>query len=102
MNDLHNQLIKLGDMMGDGLHLEPGGKWISQDYKRIAKALGYSISKKRQRRANPEQVNALMAERVKETKCGKCSGVLKQTRLGSMRASCESCGAKFQLLKAKY
>lgn len=26
---LHKDLIKLGDMIGEGLHLEPDGKWIS-------------------------------------------------------------------------
>lgn len=31
---LYGQLVKLGDMMGDGLHHEPGGKWISRDYKK--------------------------------------------------------------------
>ena len=25
---LGDRLVHLGDMMGDGLHLEPGGKWI--------------------------------------------------------------------------
>ena len=25
---LEDRLVRLGDMMGDGLHLEPGGKWI--------------------------------------------------------------------------
>lgn len=30
---LHEQLIKLGDMMGDGLHHEDGGKWIEREYK---------------------------------------------------------------------
>lgn len=34
---LHRQLVKLGDMMGDGLHLEPDGKWISKEYKQGAK-----------------------------------------------------------------
>lgn len=32
---LYEQLVKLGDLMGDGLHLEPDGKWIEDEYKRI-------------------------------------------------------------------
>lgn len=39
---LHRQLVKLGDMMGDGLHKEPDGKWISREYAKIAKQLGYA------------------------------------------------------------
>lgn len=40
MNDrdiLYQQFIKLGDMMGDGLHLEKDGRWIAREYKRISK-----------------------------------------------------------------
>lgn len=37
---LLNQLVKLGDMMGDGLHHEPDGKWIEKEYRKIAKQLG--------------------------------------------------------------
>lgn len=31
---LHQRLICLGDMMGDGLHLERDGRWIAREYKR--------------------------------------------------------------------
>ena len=34
--DLWNRFIRLGDMMGDGLHHEPDGKWIERDYKPIS------------------------------------------------------------------
>ena len=92
---LHDQLIKLGDMMGDGLHHEPGGKWIEREYRRVCKALG--IIKNRPR--NTEAINERMIKRVADIQCGKCGGVLKQTRSGSKRAACQSCGAKWQLLK---
>ena len=92
---LHDQLIKLGDMMGDGLHHEPGGKWIEREYRKVCKALG--IIKSRPRRTN--EINDRMAQRVADFSCGKCGGVLKQTRSGSKRAACQSCGAKWQLLK---
>lgn len=36
---LHRQLIKLGDMMGDGLHYESDGKWIEKEYTKICKIL---------------------------------------------------------------
>lgn len=35
--DLHRQLIKLGDMMGDGLHYEDPS--IAKEYRQVAKAL---------------------------------------------------------------
>lgn len=92
---LHSQLVKLGDMMGDGLHHEPDGKWIRREYNQVLKALGISTSKPR----NVSGINERMAQRVEDVKCPKCSGNLKQTRSGSKRAKCESCGSKFQLLK---
>lgn len=36
---LHNQLIRLGDMLGDGLHHESDGAWIPGGYRRVSKAL---------------------------------------------------------------
>ena len=36
---LYRQLVKLGDMMGDGLHHEPDGKWIEKEYNKICKVL---------------------------------------------------------------
>ncbi|MFV0449826.1 MAG: hypothetical protein ACK5MF_15440 [Vibrio sp.] len=95
---LHRQLVKLGDMMGDGLHLEPGGKWISQEYRKIAQALG--IIPKKKRSNNSQAINERMAQRVKETPCSFCNGKLKQTRSGSMRARCVECGKLFGLLKS--
>ena len=94
-NHLHNQLIKLGDMMGDGLHHEPDGKWINREYKQTLKALGMLPKRKN----NIEAINKRMTERVKEFPCGKCNNKLKQNRSGSKRATCTSCGAKWQLLK---
>lgn len=91
---LHRQLVKLGDMMGDGLHLEPDGKWISKEYRQILKALGMLPKTKR----NVKGIDAAMIKRVNEVSCQKCGGQLKQTRSGSKRAQCQ-CGAKCQLLK---
>lgn len=93
---LGQQLIRLGDMMGDGEHLEPGGKWISKEYGKIARALGYVPKRKR---PNVTAIDEHMKRRVTEVKCQKCNGQLKQTRGGSKRARCGGCGAKYQLLK---
>lgn len=94
---LHKDLIRLGDMMGDGLHHEPDGKWISVEYNKALKALGYK--KNEPRKCNSQKINERMQQRVIDVKCGKCRGDLKQTRLGSKRAACQSCGGKWQLLK---
>ncbi len=92
---LHKQLVKLGDMMGDGLHHEADGKWIAKEYKKTLKALGLVKPVKR----NITGINERMAQRVKEVVCQKCSFTREQTRSGSKRATCLACGAKYQLLK---
>ncbi len=95
----YRQLVKLGDMMGDGLHHEPGGKWIEKEYTRVAKALGLIEPKKRAN--NSAEINERMAERVKEVSCPGCQQPLKQTRSGSMKAKCTGCGSKYSLLIRK-
>lgn len=94
---LHRQLIKLGDMMGDGLHLEPDGKWIATEYRSVARALGLIPKRENNARFIDEQ----MTKRVESVACPKCGGGLRQTRSGSMRAKCTHCGSKLQLLKRK-
>lgn len=99
---LFRQLVKLGDMIGDGLHCEPDGKWITKEYRRVAKALGYDISatKKKPRIGKLTiEINARMSARISEVSCMACSGELKQVRSGSMRAYCQKCGSKYQLMK---
>lgn len=99
---LHSQLVKLGDMMGDGLHLEPGGKWISSEYRKIARALGLTMPGNSRKRT-PESIREIdrqMAMRVAEMECPKCKALLlKQTRSGAMTAVCTSCGARYKLLR---
>lgn len=92
---LYRQLIKLGDMMGDGLHHEPDGKWIPKEYKKILKALGMLPKKKR----NVSGINEAMEKKLSGINCLNCDGELKQTKSGSMRAICSNCGNKYQVLK---
>lgn len=94
---LHQQLIKLGDMMGDGLHHEPGGKWINREYKKVCRALGYIPTKKR----DIDGINKRVSDCIANNSCKKCSGDLKQTRSGSYRVACVSCGSKYQLKKGR-
>lgn len=94
---LHRQLIRLGDMIGDGLADEPGGAWIKREYKQCMRALGIAPP----RRNRSALIDERMRQRVAEVKCPACAGELKQTRAGSTRAKCAACGALFQLLKLK-
>jgi signal transduction histidine kinase len=93
---LHQQLIKLGDMMGDGLHLESGGRWISREYSKISKALygakvSHDMAVKR-----VEEINRRMAPALEKSRCT-CGGTLKQARSGSLRACCTVCPKRYQL-----
>ena len=91
---LHQQLIKLGDMIGDGLADEPDGKWIRKEYAKVAKALGYGPDRTAMRSA----INKAMMKRCSDVVCGHCGEKLVQTRAGSKRAICPN-GHKWQLLK---
>ena len=91
---LYCQLIKLGDMMGDGLHLEPDGKWIEREYKSVCRAL--CLIKNKPKQSHSPEINEFMAKRVQAVKCV-CGGNLKQTRSGSFIAKCEQCDKKYRL-----
>lgn len=97
---LLRQLVKLGDMMGDGQHLVRGGKWISKEYDKILRALGHKAARDSLvRQARAEAIDEAMAKRVAECPCPHCGGALVQTRKGSTWAVCEPCKIKFKLLK---
>lgn len=93
-NMLEDKLVHLGDMMSDGLHREPGGKWIEKEYKETLKALGLLESVKRKN--NSDKINEFMANRLKEVKCT-CGSELVQSRSGSFIGKCKKCGKKFIL-----
>jgi|GEM_PF-732798 len=93
---LHNQLIKLGDMLGDGLGHEADEKWIGQEYRRVAKALGYGPP----RRHNGAAINVAVSKYLETARCD-CGGLLKQTRSGAMRVFCTSCCRNYRLKTAK-
>ena len=89
---LYRQLEKLGDLMGDGEHLQPGGSWISQEYKSILRQLDIYKPK------SNVKINDFMVKRCQDEKCT-CGGELKQTRKGSYVAKCVTCEKKFRLGK---
>lgn len=100
---LHSQLIKLGDMISDGLADEPGGKWINKEYNQVLRALGMAPPRKKRRSKSPkmlDEINRLMAIRITEVACPQCKKhSLKQSRSGSMSARCETCNTGFKLLR---
>lgn len=89
---LYRQLEKLGDMMGDGEHLEPGGDWISKEYRQILKTLGMIKNPPR----DVSGINRRMVSLIEKTPCPKCKGSLQQTRSGSSRLFCAGCGSKYK------
>lgn len=93
---LLNQLVKLGDMMGDGLHNEPDGKWIEREYRKVCEQLGII----KQTPKSNDNIDKYMAERCNIEKC-ECGGALKQSRKGSLVAKCVSCQSKYRLGKRK-
>lgn len=91
---LEDRLVRLGDMIGDGLHLEPGGKWIEREYKKTLKALG--LLEPTKRKSNSDKIDKFMIKRLKEVKCT-CGSELIQSRSGSFIGKCSKCDKKFVL-----
>lgn len=64
---LEDRLVRLGDMMGDGLHLEPSGKWIEREYD-DRKDKGYINHVKAFSKVEPEDYYGLLGKYLtKET-----------------------------------
>lgn len=87
-----DQFARLGEMMGDGLHHEPDGKWISKEYKRLSKILVPEI--KVAARGHRQMANKIRDEKIKtfllDRKC-RCGGILAQVRSGSLKVKCQYC-----------
>lgn len=95
------QLDKLGQMIAEDDEWGATRRELNREYRRICKALakldpetwkmppGY--------RSSASKYNTPVANWCKEHKCQKCGGELKQTRSGSLRVLCLSCGTKYQL-----
>lgn len=95
---LWNQFIRLGEMIGDGLHEEADGRWISKEYKRLTKILVPEMKEEQQdrRKRKAVAVNEAMDRVLLEKKC-ECGGCLKQTRSGTKICACQACGKKYKL-----
>lgn len=96
---LSRQLIRLGDMIGDGCHLEPDGKWIEREYRQVMYQLYPEIAKKR----NAERVakiNARVSKMVAANPC-KCGGTFIQSRSGALTCKCPKCGERVKIVSKK-
>ena len=96
---LSRQLIRLGDMMGDGMHHEPDGKWIEREYRQVMRQLYPEIGKKQREQRN-KQTNERVNKMISENKCS-CGGQMKQTRSGARTCVCTSCGGRFRIVSKK-
>lgn len=68
---LWDQFCRLGEMMGDGLHHEPDGKWIAREYRQLSKILIPEIKKEHSqlRKIRAANINVQMAKLLENKKC---------------------------------
>ena len=61
---LWRQFFRLGEMIGDGLHYEPDGKWIAKEYRQLAKILIPEMKEENsiRRKLNVANIDAQMAK----------------------------------------
>lgn len=95
---LADRLVKLGDMMGDGLHHED--PWIEKEYASTLYLL-YPDIKKRRRLAKNKAIDESMAELIEKVGCKACGGKLRQGRSGSYIAYCIDCNTRHKATKKK-
>lgn len=91
---LYQRLVKLGDLIGDGCHLETDGKWIEKEYRDTLKLLGLLPKKSVQR--DSKSIDEFMIKRLQNIDCV-CGGNLSQSRKGSFIAECIVCGKRYKL-----
>lgn len=100
---LWDQFIKLGEMIGDGAHEEPGGKWMSREYKKLSKILVPEIKEAEtnfrqiKNKAIDEKIKLLL-EKMKST-C--CNSDFKQARSGSLIVYCFLCNKRYKATTSK-
>lgn len=99
-DNLSNQLIKLGDMMSDGLHHEADGKWINKEYGKVLRALHPEIYQEK-RRLKAIKINEAIDRLLLTFICTKCDGKLKQARSGSKVCYCTVCNARYMATSKK-
>jgi hypothetical protein len=93
---LWRQFCRLGEMMGDGLHYEPDGKWIAKEYRHLAEILIPETKQESSaiKKLKTADVNTQMLKLLEGKKC-KCGGDIKQSRSGAKVAYCEICNQRY-------
>ncbi|UOX38453.1 hypothetical protein VpasPP24_113 [Vibrio phage Vpas_PP24] len=87
---LSSRLVKLGDMIGDGIDTPE----VRREYRVICKQLGYIEDKPRAN--NSDKINKAVEEALKNQVCPKCHGDLRQKRKGSYKVICIECKSPFK------
>lgn len=97
-----NQFAKLGEMIGDGEHNEPGGAWISREYRKLMHILVPETREieREQRKLKAINIDLQMQNLMELKKC-ECGGTLKQARSGSKVAYCTDCNCRFKAKTVK-
>lgn len=100
-----DQFCKLGEMIGDGLHNEPDGKWISKEYRRLMLLLNPDIKQllANQRKEKNERIDNQILKIIATIKCKKedCNGQLYQSKSGSKIMTCSKCLARYKPVASK-
>lgn len=94
---LWRQFSNLGEMMGDGLHNESGGKWIAKEYKKLSRALIPELREREKdlRKQKNKIIDEKMTTFLQTIKCD-CGGDLQQVRSGSKTCYCTACKLRYQ------
>ena len=92
------RFVRLGDLMGDGLHHEPDGKWITKEYKALSRKLvpGIREAETAKRSQRNVMINLNVIKFLKTWKCG-CGWWGKQTRSGAKMIQCQGCKTRYKL-----
>lgn len=95
---LWDRFVRLGDMIGEGLHHEE--PWITKEYHHLRMILcPPSEDEKAFFKAERQKINSNIDEQMAillaKKKCS-CGGGLKQSRSGSKVAYCELCNQRFK------
>jgi ribosomal protein L44E len=89
---LHKDLIKLGDMMGDGLHYED--PWIAKEYRKTAKALYPEMYPKKQRKPTQRIIKTL-----KVCNCGAIGWTFKRFPPDKVQLYCKGCDRHSEIVE---
>lgn len=84
-NRLHKELVKLGDMMGNGLHHEE--PWIAKEYRKVAKLLYPEMYPTKKHKPSQQLVRTL-----KECDCGQKGWSFARYKNGLVGLNCKKCG----------